>query len=675
MRYLVFRMISLGKTWGAADAGNVIASNVNPSHNRAAKPVTLNVAAQHPSGGGAIGADPAASDIKPPEAAQRKLESDLTGLYEAYPYDDQGKETNDFAYDPPLMVHINQAGNALVGWFAPPATNNGANAGKPPAAVPTAAGCFVSCAAPGPNGRLCDWFLDPNGGNPARNTVDPDLRPATTKRMTLKVEDGPKDDVAVGITMTFEGEVASGGATQSATIRLRRTSLGTRTPYYCVRPYLIDPDHQPDPQQVEFAREIAQNQIEVLPMTFWDRMAGIVATKLLPAIQEWSDSGGQTSAKAKARGDASDVLVALIPEPTDAREEAARYRVVSSKVRALLANIQVEVSSLSIQAPKITTTETKPALEWLRLMVDDKVTEMMKADPTLTAAQAFASTSLETGFKKLQLAPSGEFVYRFDFLTVGGALPAIAFVGGYGFMLTIKKDKITKDTNGTETRVTDTSEGWANSNHVVFEGAIAQAGAGASFDFKKLKGKTKGLSDIPGELEFRTCVDIPSVNDFHGAMFSVNAVKVGSASVVFAKGSVVNSAFVQFTLASGVVLDTLVDASMSYKVGFDWDKVKEAVHEDASQVRQGRRQRDGQGCREGSDPSRGHARLLHLERGENPPSSSRARESGDGTDDRLQRTATWKRYPRNTVPSARWTRRRSTSRTVGGSKRFPRSIA
>ena len=254
---------------------------------------------------------------------------------------------------------------------------------------------------------------------------------------------------------------------------------------------------------------------------------------------------------------------------------------VSGKVRALLANIDLEVSSLSIQVPQITTTETKSALEWLQLMVDDKVTEVMDADKSLTAADVWGRdddyTRIERGFKKLQIRPSGDFVYRFDFLTVGGALPAIAFIGGYAFMLTIKKDKITRDKNGIETRVTDTSEGWANSNHVLFEGAIAQAGAGAAFDFKKLKGKTKGLSDIPGELEFRTCVDIKSVNDFHGAMFSVNAVKVGSASVVFAKGSVVNSAFVQFTLASGVVLATTVDASWSYKFGFDWDKVKDEV--------------------------------------------------------------------------------------------------
>jgi outer membrane protein OmpA-like peptidoglycan-associated protein len=581
MRYLVFRMINLGKTFGAAGSGDVIACNINRKHNRAATPVTFHVAAQNASGGGAIGEDPAASDIKPPEAAERKLPSDLTGLYEAYPYDDQGKETTDFSFDPPLMVHINQAGNALVGWFAPPATNNGAKQGTPPAIFPTAAGCFISCAAPGPNGRLCEWFLDPNGGNAARNTIDPDLRPPATKMMTLKIEDGPKDDVAIGITMTFDDQLTSGGPPQSATIRLRRTGLGTRTPYYCLRPYLIDPDHQPDPQQVEFAREVAQDQIEVLPMTFWDRMAGTVATKLLTAVQEWSDAGGQTSSKLRARGDASNVLVSLVPPPTDPKEEGARYRVVSGKVRALLANIDLEVSSLSIQAPQITTTETESALEWLQLMVDDRITEVMKAQPTLTAADVWGRdgdyTNIEKGFKTLQITPSGDFVYRFDFLTVGGALPAIAFIGGYAFMLTIKKDKITKDKNGTETRVTDISEGWANSNHVLFEGAIAQAGAGAAFDFKKLKGKSKGLSDVPGELEFRTCVDIKSVNDFHGAMFSVNAAKVGSASVVFAKGSIVNTAFVQFTLASGVVLDTTVDASMSFKLGFDWDKVKDAV--------------------------------------------------------------------------------------------------
>ena len=235
MRYLVFRMINLGKTFGAAGSGDVIACNLNPKHNRAAKPVTFHVAAQNASAGGAIGEDPAASDIKPPEAAERKLASDLTGLYEAYPYDDQGKETTDFSFDPPLMVHINQAGNALVGWFAPPATNNGAKQGTPPAVVPTAAGCFISCAAPGPNGRACEWFLDPNGGNPARNTIDPDMRPPASKTMTLKIEDGPKDDVAIGITMTFDGD--PGGPPQSGTIRLRRTGLGTRTPYYCLRPY------------------------------------------------------------------------------------------------------------------------------------------------------------------------------------------------------------------------------------------------------------------------------------------------------------------------------------------------------------------------------------------------------------------------------------------------------
>ena len=108
-------------------------------------------------------------------------------------------------------------------------------------------------------------------------------------------------------------------------------------------------------------------------------------------------------------------------------------------------------------------------------------------------------------------------------------------------------------------------------------GAIAQAGVGASFDFKKMKGKSKGLCDVPGTLEFRTCVDIGSVNDFHGASFSVNALKIGSAGIVFAKGALVNSAFVQFTLASGVVLDTTVDASMSAKLTFDWDKVKDTV--------------------------------------------------------------------------------------------------
>ena len=230
MRYLVFRLVNQGVTFGGPGSGDVIACNINPTHNSGAigpvlsgGAVTFHVSSEDATHDSEIGGDGGKKAIVGPKASARALDPDLTGLYEAYPYDENGKETTSFAYDPPLMVHINQAGNALVGWFSPCATNNGAKQSSPPAVIPTACGCFYACAAPGPDGRrLCEWFLQ-DGGNPARNETDPDLQPLTLKSMVLKIEDGPKDDVAIGITMTFEDRLTSGGPLQSATLRLRRT--------------------------------------------------------------------------------------------------------------------------------------------------------------------------------------------------------------------------------------------------------------------------------------------------------------------------------------------------------------------------------------------------------------------------------------------------------------------
>lgn len=586
LRYLVFRLMNLGSSFGGPGSGDVLACNVNPTHNAgavapilaAANPdlsagaVTFHVSSADETHESKIGGDGGKKEIAAAKAVARGIDPDLTGLYEAYPYDDSGKETTSFDYDPPLMVHINQAGNALVGWFSPPNDNNGAKKSAPPSVLPAASGCFFSTAKAGPNGRLCEWFLQT--GKPARNETDPDLQPPSTKAMALKVEEGPKDDVAIVITMTFEERLTPGGALQSAALRLRRTGTSTRIPFYCLRPYLIEIDHQPDLQKVEFAREVVQTQIEVLPMTWWDRLSRRVSTELLPAIQQWADSGGfgggKPSEKTSAREPVSNILMSLVPTPTVANETAARYRIVSARIRALFQAIDVQISN----------GETHSALEWLQLMVDDRTTDIIKDHPDLTPTTVFTDAGnnyIEKGFKTLQIAPSGEFVYTMKFMTVGGALPVVLYVGAYAFLMTIVKEKITKDARGVETRALDSSDGWAGSEHVEFAGVIAQAGAGAGFDFKKLKGKSKGLSDIPGDLEFRTCVDIGSVNDFHGASFSVNALKIGAAGAIVAKGALVNSAFVQFSLASGIVLDTVVDASMSFKVGFNWDKVKSAV--------------------------------------------------------------------------------------------------
>ncbi len=592
VRYLVFRLVNLGSSFGGPGSGDVLACNVNPTHNAgavapvlaAANPdmsagaVTFHVSSADESRESKIGGDGGKKEIAAAKAGARGLDPDLTGLYEAYPYDENGKETKSFDYDPPLMVHINQAGNALVGWFSPPNDNNGAKKSTPPAVLPTAAGCFFSTAKPGPNGRLCEWFVQA-GGKPARNETDPDSKPTSLKIMNLKIEDGPADDVAIGITMTFEDRLTSGGALQSATLRLRRTGTSTRIPFYCLQPYLTDIDHQPDLAKVEFAREVVQDQIEVLPMTWWDRLSRRVSTELLPKIQQWSDTGGfgggKPSDKATARDAVSQVLISLVPNPTHSNEAAARYRVICARVRALFQATDVQISN----------GVTHSALEWLQLMVDDQITEVVKRKrdqtPNITPTDVWGSptdkTNIEEGFKTFQITPSGEFVYTMKFFTVGGALPTVLCVGGYGFLLRIAKEKIGKDAGGTETRTPDTSEGWAGAEHVEFAGAIAQAGAGAGFDFKKLKGKAKNLSDVPGDIEFRTCVDIGSVNDFDGASFSVNALKIGAGSWIIGKGAFVNSAFVQFSLSNGVVLDTVVDASMQVKAAFNWDKIKDAI--------------------------------------------------------------------------------------------------
>jgi outer membrane protein OmpA-like peptidoglycan-associated protein len=208
-------------------------------------------------------------------------------------------------------------------------------------------------------------------------------------------------------------------------------------------------------------------------------------------------------------------------------------------------------------------------------MVDDKTTEVISAQPGLTPADIYAGNYIEKGFKKFHIMPGGEFVYTIHSFSIGGATPIVMFVGAYGFFMTVSKERIVKDASGVEKRERIDGPGW--DQVVLFEGAIAQVGVGASIDLKKVKVVQTGLAGVPGEIAFRTCVDIPSQSDFNGARFTVHALKIGTVAAVVGKGAIINSAFVQFTLENGVVLDATVESNMTVKVGFDWDKVQSKI--------------------------------------------------------------------------------------------------
>jgi hypothetical protein len=407
---------------GGLQKGAVLISSLNPRHNPGVrgtpddKPNRVDwdaVSSATPTVGGNGGFQP------PPTArpTTRVLPQDLTGYYEA-------QVANYRTTDPVLLVHINQAGHQLVGWFTPPASFPGITPAVLPKGAPTKGGAFRTIESHGPSGPWeIEWW---EGPSTARNEADPDDKVGTFRRGVLAIRPGhPQDDFLQELDLIFN---LDDQGSDGLRVPLTRRGLNARWPFGIIR----------DVVRQDVREALVEEQLKPVPTTFWSRVDDVLSDRnlrLVADVRSWVEANAgplfltsrDRSRETVAREDVAKILsqvVGVLPHGDDV--------VILNKVRAIAAanTISVSVSGTPLL--------TLSVLEWMKVMVNQEMGDLRENFPGKSDQDL--AEKLEPVFRRVGLEPSGRFIYTLDFTALGTSTPVLVVgVGGFAFRCGITK--------------------------------------------------------------------------------------------------------------------------------------------------------------------------------------------------------------------------------------------
>ncbi len=577
---LLFRMALTGD-FGGLKKGLVIASSANPRHCPAA-PGNLGgvlvTGARDPKSQSVIGADGGKRPVTAQSATARSLDRDLTGLYEAEPIG-----AFDASQDPPMMVHIHQAGHSLVGWFSPPRGTLNKDQKPLPSGLPQTPGCFESYEPPDATGaRTIEWFEGKRPKpdlDPTLNVSDPDDLNSTdaieggTHPGQLKIVGKfAPNDLTQEIELTFFDvpPKASGvPAPKPVKLLLKRVGVRARLPFYILKDFRnFDPN---DPKKNDLGAAMVAEQVTPIPLSFWTRRIDRIEADLTPIANRFIAAGNDGVRKIEPREAAANLMTELLGPPLTAADRVD----AAQKLRALLNATKLKVADGG----------TVEAIALLNAMVASEMDAARKnpANSKLSDQELYR-TFVDKGFQTLGIGnDGGRIFYTLTFKSKDAPIKSkyVIQFGLSAFELTIKKEieVEVKDATGTvkTVRKPDGTAGWIGSEEKKFFGLYGEGGVAAGWDFANMKLKSGKPGAKPGTVEIQSFLDIPSVSDFDGADFSVTALKLGSLSTPVGGVKLIDSAFLQFHLpASNGFLDAVVETNFDISSKFDKDTLKTA---------------------------------------------------------------------------------------------------
>lgn len=542
---LAFR-IALTSPHAGISEGGVIAASLCPEHNPACPPepkdnpknkgvVLFDAAAVKAGKPHPIGGDGGNTAPVPPTPNPRVLPFDLTGLYEHV----------DGARDPAILLHLNQAGHSLVGWFSLPIPVPGPQAPAPVAGLPPAPGClWVSSMETEDKARGHQFFWAAQATNTI-NTMDPDAIVPQTNGAPGWIKRGtdPNDANVDAVVVTFEHN--DGSASQALTLRKVRNDA--RWPWAIIR----DPAHL---TQEERDLLIA-DQVRPVATAVWERLRKQMDPKTVlekgppeksieTVISDWVNTSAFNERRA-ARDRISNHLLHLMGPFIGPAGDYVHRAAVQIKAAAATYNVSVGAATDTVYG-------------WLQRMVSQYMTELAaKRDADIDgmggATDAQLYDMLENGFKRAEFGPEGKFIYTMTFSKVAST-DKLPYIHGYWFTVTINKEVENKD----KTRTQDATWGNKGWDKKALHGIFVATGIGAAFnnDGTKSTGKASKGGSLPGKTEFRSFASV-TFPEFDGATFSVVGVS-GPSVTGGAYGYKSDSSMVQFTLKNGTRLSAVI---------------------------------------------------------------------------------------------------------------------
>lgn len=539
-RRLLMR-VALITARGGLPERSVIASNLSPQHNPAVPPgagnphllgaVLVDGAAILKNAPPKVGGREEDAPQKPPSPFNRVLPQDLTGLYAlGIPVE-----------NPPLFLHLNQAGHALVGWFTRPKSSNLVPLTDPPDILPRP-GWLATDDLSAPDRVAFNWGLqEKRPTNNQLNTGDPDdayMAQALPNQGTFRRITG-RD--AGDLDFTFQEEGA--GEVKSVTLRAHRIEAGGRWPWKII-------DHR------KFVTRAARNalilaQVRPFPELFWKRLCDSMdgsariakARTLKEALQDWI---GKTSDadKNKIADEIADHLKALLAE---FQLDPAKDGVVA-RLRHCARTHEITVASGGGDLKR-------SCEEWMELLVAQE----LKRLTSINVPDERLAETLQEGFHLAGYANrvAHRFAYKLH-VKAEAKIPVIPIVSHY-FELITTVDKLSSGPAGVKTPVKEWVD--AGQDKVNLVGHLYSVGVAAGLeppDEKKGKRPKLGWSwaeVLPDEIEFESFQDL-TLDDFHDATIHITAFSVLRFNAFGAKGAATIRFYVQLRLRNGLYIET-----------------------------------------------------------------------------------------------------------------------
>lgn len=511
----------------------------------------------------------------------RKSAVDVTGYYESLPLSPVENAA--------IMLQLNQVGKILVGWFS-----------APPFWIPNRSD--TKCQEPSKNaysihpGVLWCWITRPLSeglqflwinevGNISTQEgllqefrIDPAdiLSSNNAKDGFLKVvfQDGEVDS----LYLTFVPSESNASRLEQSpkADKFIRTKPTARSSNF-LRQWL--------PQQMQ--EYLLSEQICPIPSTYIDIALSSLApfdnsSALSPVttlFQEWRTANDDTTRKIKRENIANILSSALL----DKRAFQTYHVSYNMRVRAHLYSRSLVIKD-----------EKKTYLQWYQALLGEELDERENLQKLGKDIKNITS-SLINACEQFGIAPARnqEFAYTLSFKSMSipgmGALSKkpnfkfIVHIGISGFIVTIKKERVTYETgsDGLTKRVNgipvvaSRSSIWDTSSMPSggFAGVYGDTGAGINFgvedsinsdngipvDEKHIKGdsKSKKTGKLKG-MEFRSSISIDKPTEFEYARFSIAAVRApGIAVGNFGSIDLFTSKYIEFRLTNNIVLSTV----------------------------------------------------------------------------------------------------------------------
>lgn len=440
---------------------------------------------------------------------------DLTGMYEAFLQETDQPGAN----WPVLMIQMNQAGNAIAGWMAPPAAGFAhVHSEVPPVPKPLNAGQFGQFLGYfDHDAAQLHWGLTASSEDPRADLIGTDWGEPDKTNTAPMGKIGtlvPVDELYARLVLEDAGE--------RVTLHLRQVEPVPRWSN-ATRRMMIQRTASDEPLAQTAVRG---EQEQPLPLRVWTpvqddmRPSGRLGSLI---VEHESTTDRDTRRILRTR--ISNYLSALIDNDIYRSTITGYFTVLASSARFAINGIE------------------KSVFDWLWKIAEDFLQDVLERNPSLAPLEVIGRQ--DRGFSDMGINPGRLFEYTIKFYSLGAEIPLRAIsAGAYAVEAVISRKDMDNDGQLHEPLPGDAGSYWqeADRNKKRMYGFFGDVGVGLG-----LKGKVGGASNLLQEVTFRSVYRL-SPRDFEAASFYVVTFAGPSVSSSLLSASAANSAVMVLTI-------------------------------------------------------------------------------------------------------------------------------